>query len=261
MKRFAVILLVALAGAAVANAAASAPRAHLRNFVCQRGLDPAQRTVSVDAQMRPIAHTQKMAIRFELVARIRSASSYSAIHGGDLGTWLSPADQPTLGQRPGDVWLISHPVAGLPAPATYRYRVTFRWSGDRGHVLATRTLTSDKCFQAELRPDLLVASIASHPVAGQPNSWQYAAVIRNGGATAAGRFVVTFTPGSGATATTRLVQRLEAHGSRQLWFTGPACTATTAPTVVADPNHSVDDFNLANNSLAVPSTCPPFTSH
>jgi hypothetical protein len=261
MKRFAVILLLALVGSSVANASVTAPRAHLRNFVCQRALDPAQRTVSVDAQMRPIAHTQKMAIRFDLVARIKSASSYSTIHGGDLGTWVSPADQPTLGQRPGDVWLISHPVAGLPAPATYRYRVTFRWSGDHGHVLATRVITSEKCFQPELRPDLLVASIAGHSVAGQPNSWQYEAVIRNNGATAAGRFVVTFTPGRGAMPTTDVVQRLEAHGSRQLSFTGAACTATTAPTVVADPNHSVDDFNLENNSLTVPSTCPAVTSH
>src|SRR5207237_8883869 len=123
-------------------------------------LDPAQRSISIDAQMRPISHTQRMAIRFDLLARVKSARRYSAVHGGDLGTWLTPADQPTLGQRPGDVWLISHPVAGLPAPATYRYRVTFRWSGDHGHVLATRALMSDSCFEPELRPDLVVASIA-----------------------------------------------------------------------------------------------------
>lgn len=264
-----VSVLVALSCVALAAGAtrssgrnSTQSRAHLRGFMCQRAVDPLKRSVSVEAVMRPVPHTKKLAIRFDLLGRKRAGGNYSAVRGGDLGTWLTPVGQPNLGSRAGDVWAISHPVTGLPAPELYRYRVTFRWTGDHGRVLATRTLFSQRCFEPELRPDLQVVSVAVASDPGKPKLNRYTALIRNAGATGAGAFSVSFAPpgAAGAGTKTRTVHGLPAHASTQVTFVGPLCTATTAPTITADPSHQVADFNTANNSLAVLSTCPVLTS-
>jgi hypothetical protein len=267
MKRLAALCLLALASISFTVASASAgvikpPRQRLRTFICQRALSPAQRSISVEAVMRPVVGTKTMQIRFDLLSRAKPNGGYSAVHGGDLGTWLSPDGQPTLGSRAGDVWTISHPVTGLPAPATYRYRVVFRWLGAKGRVITTRTLLSPKCAQPELRPDLRVLSISIAAVPGKPKQSIYTAVIRNTGATAAGAFQVSFAPGtaSGVGVRTRRVARLAAHTGRQVTFLGPACTVASAPTVTADPAGQVDDSNRRNNSLTVPGSCPSLTT-
>jgi hypothetical protein len=197
----------------------------------------------------------KMAMRFELLSKTKANRPLIVVSGRDLGNWLSPSNPPTLGQRPADKWTVSHPVVGLAAPATYRLRVTFRWTGAHGRLLGTAVRITPKCFQPELRPDLTVQSITVQPIAGKPSLDQYVAVIRNAGATAAGQFEVLFAPGgSNPGVKTRVVQRLAAHSSRDETFVGPACTATTAPTVTVDPLDQVADFNRSNNSLTA--TCP-----
>jgi hypothetical protein len=210
--------------------------------------------MSIDAVMRPLTGTMKMAIRFELLSKTKAHRPSVVVSGRDLGNWLSPSN-PTLGQRPADKWTVSHPVVGLAAPATYRMRVTFRWTGAHGRLLGTVVRMTPKCFQPELRPDLIVQSITVQPIAGKPRLDQYVAVIRNAGATAAGQFEVLFAPGgSNPGVKTRVVQRLAAHSFRNETFVGPACTATTAPTVTVDPLDQVADFNRSNNSLTA--TCP-----
>jgi len=260
VKRFAAIapglalaVLSSVAAAAPSSGASAVPpRSHLRSFVCRRAVDPLRRTVSVTAVMRPVPGTLRMAVRFDLLSRSRTGGAFSAVRVGDLGTWLSPIDQPTLGQRPGDVWVISHPVAGLAAPATYHYRVAFRWTGANGRVLATHTRQTANCFQPELRPDLRVKSITVTPSIGKPSLDSYAAVIKNAGATGAGPFTVEFAlPGR---IVDRTVRRLAAHSTRTETFQGPLCSATSDPTVTVDPAHRILDVNPNNNTLQA--TCP-----
>jgi hypothetical protein len=85
---------------------------------------------------------------------------------------------------------------------------------------------------------------------------RYAAVIRNGGASAAvGPFEVTLTTSAGATAARSVtITRLGAHRSRDVTFLGPSCTPSSAPIVTVDPNHVIDDLNSGNNSLQA--SCP-----
>lgn len=260
MKRFAAVatglalaVLSSVAAAAPsAGSSAMPPRSHLRGFVCQRAVDPLRRTVSVTAVMRPVPGTLRMAVRFDLLSRSRTGGAFSAVHVGDLGTWLSPIDQPTLGQRPGDVWVISHPVAGLGAPATYHYRVVFRWIGANGRVLVTRARLTANCFESELRPDLQVTSIAVSSVVAKPAVDSYSALIKNAGASAAGPFTVEFAlPGR---IVDRTVRRLRAHSTRTETFQGPLCTAASDPTVTVDPAHRILDVNPNNNALQA--TCP-----
>jgi hypothetical protein len=260
MKRFAAIasglalaVLSSVAAAAPSSGASAVPpRSHLRRFVCQRAVDPLRRTVSVTAVMRPVPGTLRMAVRFNLLSRSRTGGAFSAVRVGDLGAWLSPIDQPTLGQRPGDVWVFSHPVAGLAAPAAYHYRVAFRWTGANGRVLASRTRLTANCFQPELRPDLLVKSITVTPSVGKPSLDSYAAVIKNAGATGAGPFTLEFAlPGR---IVDRTVRRLAAHSTRAETFQGPLCSATSDPIVTVDPAHRILDVNPNNNTKQA--TCP-----
>jgi hypothetical protein len=260
MRRFSVLALLGVpAFAATAAGANTAPpaREKLSAFVCHTALEPADRMISVRAVMRPMTGTRKMAVRFELLSKPAVAVPFSEVRGGDLGTWISPTDPPTLGQQPHDVWTVSHPVDNLPAPATYRYKVHFRWTGSGGKVLATRTHVSPACWQPELRPDLVVQSIRVAPVDGKPQMNSYTAVIRNAGATAAPAFEVAFTPGGSTSTKIKTVQRLPAHATSEVTFIGAACTAATAPTIKVDPHRRIDEANTANNSLTA--VCPAAT--
>ena len=128
----------------------------------------------------------------------RAAGTTRSLAGaGDLGTWRSPKD-PTLGRRAGDVWMLRKTVSDLDAPARYRFRVTFRWLGVHGTVLATAVRDSGSCTQRELRPDLLVRGTTVTDITGAPARQRYTADIADAGATAAGPFAVLFTPGDGS---------------------------------------------------------------
>jgi CARDB len=229
------------------------PRTALQGFTCTRGLDPPDRGVAVTAVMRPLAGTAHMAIRFQLLASRTTTGAGRPVRAGDLGRWITPRNS-TLGQLPDDVWNLQKSVIQLAAPATYRFRVQFRWEDQRGHVLGTQVRYTRRCQQRELRPDLLVRSITVSPISGQPNQDLYTALIANNGNSAAGPFEVLFAPGDGSATTTHNVASLGAHASRQEVFTGPVCTSSTAPTITVDSAHQVDDLKRSNNAMQA--TCP-----
>jgi CARDB len=257
MRRFAIAGLVALLAASAAAATATvaavpASSARLQAFVCQTALDPAARGMSITAVMRPVPDTKRLAMRFELLKRTKRYGRSVSLTGTDLKTWITPKD-PTLGSRPGDRWLVKHPVVSLAAPAWYRFKVTFRWTGADRHVLAKTVRESRLCYQPELRADLeVVTPIAVSALAAHPGFDAFVAQIRNAGRTASGPFQVEFTDGSAAPKFKPVTQLLP-HHSVYLRFTGPACSAAAPATVVADPSHQVDDANPANNALE--STC------
>lgn len=224
----------------------------LKDFVCHPAIKAGRRVVGVTAVMRPVPGTVRLAMRWQLMGT--SAGLVTPVHGGDLGKWISPHDS-TLGQEPGDVWVLDHPVTGVPVGSTYRFRVSFRWIGAGGNVIATSMRSSAACWQPDMRPDLAVQSISASPVPGDPSQSQYLVWISNNGLTAAGGFDVTFTPGGGAGAVqTFSLPQLGAHQTVSEAFIGPACTSLTAPTVTVDPEYAVPDANRANNSMTA--TCP-----
>jgi hypothetical protein len=255
MKRLVVIApmltLVALGGSA---AGGTPPRSSLVGFACQRAMDPPGRSVSVKAVMRPLTGTRKLSLRFELLEKASgSATAKSVLGAGDLGVYLTPGD-PTLGRRSGDVWGITKTVYNLDAPAKYRFRVTFRWTGAHSKVLGTAVRLSDSCAQKELRPDLLVKSVSVVRIPRRPLTERYTAVIANHGASPAGPFEVLFTPGDGSAPQSITVRELSAHSDLRQTFVGPVCDAASPPTVVADSTIQVDDANRDNNALTV--VCP-----
>jgi CARDB protein len=256
MRRFLLLLaLLALPGLGPGSAAATSnapPRDDLTAFACHRALDPPNRAVSVTAVMRPVQATRKLSLKFDLLEKAAGVTR-TLTGAGDLGIWLSPKD-PTLGQRSGDVWELNKAVYNLGAPASYRFRVSFRWLGVDDKVLATAVTQSGSCLQRELRADLLVRSVSVAAIPNKPRERRYTALIADRGASAAGPFQVLFTPGDGSAPQTRTVARVDAHSSLQLSFVGPLCDASSPPTVVADSTDQVDDSDRDNNAMTV--TCP-----
>ncbi len=249
-------VLAAVTAAATA-ASAAPPRTQLRAFTCHRALDPPNRSTSVTAVMRPLTGTRHMAIRFDLLMSAPGGAAKRVVHSGDLGLWVTPKNA-TLGQLPGDVWNVQKSVIALAAPAKYRFRVMFRWTGAHNHVIGTMTRYSPQCRQRELRPDLLVRSIEVTPIADHPTRDRYTALIANDGNSGAGPFEVLFTPADGNNTKTRTVMRLRAHSSVTESFVGAACATAGPPAITADSANQVDDLNRANNALTA--TCPASAS-
>ncbi|MGH2882211.1 MAG: hypothetical protein ACRDPA_05835, partial [Solirubrobacteraceae bacterium] len=190
--------MVAGSATAAASSSPTPPRDSLGSFVCQKALDPPSRAVSVQSVMRPVAGTSKMQMRFQLMRQSKPGGKYRFVHGRGLGSWISAQD-PTLGQRPGDVWIVNHPVVDLPAPATYRFRVSFRWLGSSGQQLSTAVQSSPRCYQPELRADLLVRSLTVTPLPSGKDA--YVAVIGNRGQTGTGPVRVDLAGATGTTLT------------------------------------------------------------
>ncbi len=251
MRFTSAIAAVVVLGAVTAPvASASAPRDQLRAFVCQKAIDPPSRAVSIQAVMRPVKNTAKMQMRFDLMRKTKRGAHFKLVRGHSLGTWLNPST-PTLGQRPGDVWIVNHPVVDLPAPATYRFRVNFRWIDSHGHQLSGAVQTSSNCYEPELRADLLVRSLTVTPLPSGQSS--YVAVIANRGLTAAGPVEVDLA-GASSTPQARTLGIVGSKSSARQRFVAPACTPGATLTVTVDPAHTIDEYNFANNTLTMP--CP-----
>jgi len=239
----------ALAPASRSAASPAPPRDELRSFICQKALDPPARAVSIQAVMRPLTGTAKMQMRFDLMRQTKPGGPFRLVRGRLLGSWISPAES-TLGQRPGDVWIVNHPVVDLGAPATYRFRVSFRWIGAHGQPLGNAEQSSPNCWQPELRADLLVRSLTV--TALSPGQDAYDAVIGNRGQSGAGPVEVDLAGAGPQQAAT--VPSVAARSTARHRFVAPACTPGAVLTVTVDRSRTVDEYNFANNSLTI--TCP-----
>jgi len=244
-------------GSVTAAAGTTTPppaNAQLKAFVCQKALDPPARALSIQAVMRPVTGTSKMQMKFDLMRETKAHPRFAVVHGKGLGSWLTP-DNPTLGQRAGDVWIVNHPVVDLVAPATYKFRVTFRWIGAQGQTLNTAVQSSSQCYQPELRADLFVKSLAASPInpAAPAGQWAYVATIANRGVTAAAPVAVDFADGSSAPIPATVPSVGPKSTARQR-FVAPACVPGATLTVKVDPKQTNDEYNYANNVLTM--ACP-----
>ncbi len=137
MKRLAMIgccLAAVLAAVAPPRLAArpravTPPRDALGAIACHQAINPLQRDVSVQATMRPVTGTQTLQIKFSLNLT-RTGAPATAVVASGLGQWLTPSD-PTLGQRPGDIWKLSKPVYNLGG-GSYQFSVGVPLAGRQG---------------------------------------------------------------------------------------------------------------------------------
>ncbi len=234
------------------------PNDQLRALVCQKAVDPPARALSIQAVMRPVTGTSKMQMKFDLMRQTKAHPRFTVVHAKGLGSWLTPED-PTLGQRAGDVWIVNHPVVDLAAPATYKFRVTFRWIGSSGQTLSTAVQSSSACYQPELRSDLFVKSLTANPIASGVGAgqWAYVAEIANRGLTGAAPVEVDFADGGSAPLAGTITSVGPKSTARQR-FVAPACVPGATLTVTVDPKQTNDEYDYANNVLTM--ACPPATT-
>ncbi len=252
----AVACALALGSGTAAATTTVQPNDQLRSLVCQKALDPPARAVSIQAVMRPVTGTSKMQMKFELLRSTKPHPRFVSVRGRGLGSWISPTD-PTLGQQAGDVWILTHPVVNLAAPATYKFRVTFKWLGSDGQTLGTAIQSSPTCYQPEMRADLLVRSLSIAPITSGASAGQsaYIALIGNRGLTGAGPVQVEFADGATAPVSGTIAWVGPKSSARER-FVAPACTAGTTLTVTVDPMQTIDEYDFANNVLTMPCPAP-----
>ena len=243
------ILIGALGAAALAlpaSATAATQRTYSAPLVsCTTGLLPTQRSLEVDAVMRPIGRAARMALRLDLLQRTPQTGAYARIGGPGLGIWKrSHKNVPSfeLDQR----------VDNLAAPASYEMRVSFRWYSASGKVLRTSHRTTKACHEPDLRPNLKIRSVIVTPPATKPGQWHYTVVVRNGGGGPAGPFNVSYSP-TGRPVQTLPIAGLGAATQSRVTFAGPACDSASPPTFAVDPSNQVQESNEADNSATA--TC------
>jgi len=238
-----------VSGSAATPAAATAgasPSATVKVTGCTEGLDLAQRSVTFEGRMRPIAGTVTMGLRFVLQAQTPGDPRWRHVTADGFDRWLPSAP----GVRR---YTYAKTVRSLLAPASYRATVRFRWLDADGQVLDQDDAVSTVCSQDDLRPDLVPRRIDVQPAAGDTGQHRYGVLVRNAGATASGAFGVRLDvpglPSATATATA-----LGSGESRVVTVTAPACAPGDTVTAVVDPAGLVDEADEDANAVSV--ACP-----
>ncbi len=238
-----------------ASAASGAP-AGARLLSCHRSPLAAARVAVVETSMRPLAAGRRLAVRVDLWQRVPGARWTQRTDVPGLGVWIAPSN-PQLGSQPGDIFKYRQSVGRLAVPASYRFRVSFRWSDAAGAVVRAMSVTTATCRQPDLRPDLVLTAVQATAAPRGGGSVRYAVTVRNAGRSAAPRSLVAATLPGDATPNgrRRSVPRLLPGASAVVTFAGPGCAAGGQPaSFVADPANAIDEANEANNAIAA--VCP-----
>ena len=238
-------VLVALPGAfALGARAPQRADARARLTACKPSLDPATRSLTVDASMRSLQKGDRMQLRFELFRKANGNRRFRKLAGPGLGTW-NPA---TSGV---DRYRFRKPIQNLPAASTYYVKVTYRWL-DQHEVAYARTVRqTGVCFQPDLRPDLRVAGFSEIRRVG-PGEFAYKVVLQNAGRTASRDFGAVLTVG-GLPRPAVNVAGLAAGERRAVELAGPRCDSGARARVELDPDNRVNESKETNNSRST--TC------
>jgi hypothetical protein len=178
------------------------------------------------SQMTSVADTRTMSVDFELQERSARGAGFATVVAPGFGTWVT--SQPGVG-----IYTYSHEVTALPAPAAFRVLVRARWLDRRRRVIRNEELLSPVCVEPLQTPDLAIGSLR-RAAGGASQTVLYSVQVLNTGAAAAGPFSVSLTV-NGTALPLASVASLGAGATAVVAFSGPACTAGSTLTAVADP--------------------------
>ena len=145
---------------------------------------------------------------------------------------------PTLGQRPGDRWVVKHPVVDLAGPDFYRFRVAFRWIDASGHVIGKTTRYSAICFQPERRARPGWWAIAGRAGRQASRMDLYLAAVRQRRQTPSGPFTVEFSDGRRDELPKSDGPLRAAPPAQGVASSEPTCSAAAPATITVDPQTS-----------------------
>ena len=129
MQRAALIVTLILL-ALPAGAQAQAPPLRAKLSACQSGPAATQRTATFVGSMPAVSGTKRMWMRFDLFERVAPATDFAAVKAPKLGVWQKSAPG-----RASSGFVFTQRVQGLPAPASFRAQVRFRWYGKGSKLL------------------------------------------------------------------------------------------------------------------------------
>jgi hypothetical protein len=231
-----------VAAAPAAPTAARAAQASVSLAECHPSDDVTQRFASFNGQMRSIAGTKQMAMRFTLLERIGGGvSRFKPVSLPELKPWRRSKS----GAR---MFIYTQRVTALHDDGSYRMRVQFRWYGSNKTLLRSTTLRSRTCRQPAPLPDLSVSSITSAPAMANGQR-VYSITVANDGLGEA-RNVPVELKLDGTVAGRSSVDLLPAQESSVVQIQGPQCALSVR--AVVDPDRVVPETNDSNNALTMP---------
>jgi len=235
-----VVLIPLLAALAAPASALARPAAAVKVTECVPSLVPAQRVASFEATVRAVAFTDRMQLRFTVQAKSGAQPFWHRVLTPGLDGWRTSIS----GVRR---YAYTRTLQNLSAPAAYRTIVRFRWLDAEGQVVRQARVTSARCRQPDLRPDLVPIRVEAGPVR-EDGTRRYVVTVRNRGQTAAAPSAVALGDVSAPLAA------VLPDTTQTAALVAPACGAATLVRAVADPANAVDERDEANDELVVP--CP-----
>jgi hypothetical protein len=197
------------------------------------------------AQLTAIPNTRTMSVEFSLQERSASAAAFVTVSAPGFGAWIT--SQPGVG-----IYTYNHEVTSLPAPAAFRVLVHARWFDRHRRVIRRDQLLSPVCAQPLQTPNLSIGALRRGPGAAA-GAETYSVQVLNTGAVAAGAFQVSLTV-NGVALSDVAVPSLAADTAQVVQFAGPACTAGSTLTAVADPGGAIVEPANPARTRAFPCT-------
>ena len=244
--RFAALIAVAAVAAPVVLAvpgSAEAPIAGVRVSECSEGPEASDRFVEFRGDMRQVAGSESMWMRFTLQERVGDRP-FVKVRTPGLGVWRK--------SRPGvPRFVYRQRVLELAKGSEYRTRVRFRWYDPSGNVVEEEVRRSPSCRQGGDLPNLLVKRIRASAAGESPGVQRYKLrVVNSGNAATTGADVALAV--DGAVVDTVALGPLEPGEVRRVFVNGPPCMRSAR--AQADPAASVIESSESDN--VVTSRCP-----
>lgn len=212
---------------------------------CRVAVAGRERYATFAAQMTQVSGGRRMAIRIGLRQRTPPGRSYRTLSAPGLGVWR----QSSSGVH---VYRYVKQVVDLPAPATLRAAVDYRWLDAHGHVIRRARRVTSPCVQPDERPRLILGAVTAVSRPGSVSD-SYNVIVRDTGRGPATSFLVALAV-NGRPAATRSVERLGAAAATSLIVTGPRCFAGGAVQLTLDPAGHVEE--ALGGGLARTLACP-----
>lgn len=154
----------------------SKPPASVKRRICRSGAYYDNRLISFRVRMGRFSDTtdpQNLQMRFEVLQRLNENKRYKKLKADGLGEWFKSSDSATLYQR--DLTLTNVETA-----ASYKARVSFRWTSPDGTVTSKRKIVSAPCKQKVPLPKLKLTNVTAVPIVGS-TALQHTVTIVNDG--------------------------------------------------------------------------------
>lgn len=220
------------------------PPASVKLRVCRGGAYFDNRLVSYRVRMGRFSDTsdaQNLMMRFEVLQKLNENSRFKKLKADGLGTWFSSSDSATLYQR--DLVLTN-----IETAATYRAKVSFRWTAADGSIQWRRLVVSSACKQRITLPKLKITNDTAVPVVGT-TALSHTVTIANDGRSEAVDVPVAIYIDS-LSPVLKTIDSIGPNQSADIQLTAAACQVSGAAvidplrTLVRIPQHTRTPFPL-----------------